>query len=184
MFPATLRRNIGHSTLQNFQQRLLNAFTGNIAGDGGVFAFAGDLIDLVNIDDAAFRQFHIEIRRLQKPQQDILDVIAHIAGFCQRSSVGNSERYLQYTGQRLGKQGFAAAGGTDHQNVAFLQLHILAAAKKDTFVVVIHRHGQGNFGCFLSHHILIQHGLDLMRCRNLVKAGRCLRLCVVSIIQK
>ena len=37
MLSAPLRRNIGNCSLQHFQKRLLDALTGNIAGNGRIF---------------------------------------------------------------------------------------------------------------------------------------------------
>ena len=52
MLAAALRRNVGDRAFQNLQQRLLHAFAGDVAGDGGVLVLAADLVDLVDIDDA------------------------------------------------------------------------------------------------------------------------------------
>ncbi len=41
MLPSTLRRNIGNRTLNDFQQRLLNALAADVAGNGGILAFPG-----------------------------------------------------------------------------------------------------------------------------------------------
>ena len=66
---AALRRHIGHRTLQNLQQRLLNALAADIAGDRRIVGPAGDLIDFININDTALRQFEIVVRILQQFQQ-------------------------------------------------------------------------------------------------------------------
>src|SRR5580700_7231022 len=50
---AALRRHARDRALDDFQKRLLHALTGDVAGDRGVVALAGDLVDLVDIDDAA-----------------------------------------------------------------------------------------------------------------------------------
>ena len=61
-----LRRHRGHCALQNLEQRLLYALAGYVAGDAGVFALAGNLVDLIDIDDALFRALHIVIRSLDE----------------------------------------------------------------------------------------------------------------------
>ena len=48
-----LRRHVGDGALQDLEQRLLHALAADVAGDRGVLALAGDLVDLVDIDDAA-----------------------------------------------------------------------------------------------------------------------------------
>ena len=152
-----LGRHVGHGALQDLQQRLLHALAGHVAGDGGILALAGDLVDLIHIDDAPLRQLHVEIRRLQKPQQDILHVVAHITGLGEGGGVRDGEGHLQHPRQCLGKQRLAGAGGPDHQDVALLQLHVLVAAEVNSLVMVVYGHGQRHFCGLLSDHILIQH---------------------------
>ncbi len=50
-----LRRHRGGGALQDLEQRLLHALARDVAGDGGVLALAGDLVDLVDVDDARSR---------------------------------------------------------------------------------------------------------------------------------
>src|SRR5437868_1691500 len=52
MLAPTLRRNVRDRTLQDFEQRLLDAFTRDVAGDRRVLIFPTDLVDLVDVDDA------------------------------------------------------------------------------------------------------------------------------------
>src|SRR5699024_4632898 len=61
MLPTTLRRHVGHSALHDLQQGLLYTLTGDIPGDGSVFALAGDLVNLIHIDDAVLGPLHVEI---------------------------------------------------------------------------------------------------------------------------
>ena len=57
---------LAHGALQDLQQGLLHALTAHIAGDGGVLTLAGDLIDLVDIDDADLCFLHIKVRCLDE----------------------------------------------------------------------------------------------------------------------
>ena len=111
VLPSALGRNIGHRALQDLQQGLLHALAGHVPGDGGVLALPGDLIHLVDIDDAPLRQLHVVVGGLDQTQQDVLHVVAHIARLGQSGGVGDGEGHLQDPGQGLGKQGLAAAGG-------------------------------------------------------------------------
>ena len=52
MLAPALRRHAGNRSLQNFQQRLLHTLTRDISGDRGALALSGNLVDLVNIDNA------------------------------------------------------------------------------------------------------------------------------------
>ena len=107
------------------------------------------------------RQIHVVVRRLEQTQEDVLHVIAHVAGLGEGGCVGNGEGHLQCPGQGLGDMGLAGAGGTDHENVALLQLHVLAAAELDALIVVVHRHRQRHLGAVLADDILIQDLPDL-----------------------
>ena len=65
MLAATLRRHIGNRAFQNLEQRLLHAFTGNIAGDGRILILAADLVDLIDIDDAGLSTRNVSVGGLQ-----------------------------------------------------------------------------------------------------------------------
>ena len=172
MLPAALGGNVGHGALQNLQQRLLHALAGNIAGDGGILALAGDFIHFVDVNDAPLRQFHVKIGSLQQPKQDIFHIVAYITGFRQGGGVGDGEGNVQNLRQGLGKQGFAAAGGADEQNVALLQLHVGVRAEIDTLIVVVHRDGQGDLCFVLSHDVIVHEGFDLNGGRQLLGSGQ------------
>ena len=53
MLAPALRRHRGDRALDQLEQRLLHALAGHVAGDRGVVALARDLVDLVDVDDAA-----------------------------------------------------------------------------------------------------------------------------------
>ena len=65
MFATTLRRNVGDRAFEYLQQRLLHAFTGNVASDRRVLVLAANLVDFVDIDDALLRAFDVAVGRLQ-----------------------------------------------------------------------------------------------------------------------
>ena len=56
-----LGRHVGHGALQQFQQRLLHPLARHIAGDRGVLALAGDLVDLIDVDDPPLGLLHIHV---------------------------------------------------------------------------------------------------------------------------
>ena len=134
---AALRRHVADSALQDLQQCLLYALAAHIAGDGGVFALAGDLVDLINVDDADLCLLHIKICRLDQLEQNVLHVLAHITGLGKGGGIRNGERHAQHLGQRLGQQGLAHAGGAQQQHVGLLQLHVAALAAEDALIVVV-----------------------------------------------
>ena len=152
-----------NSSLQDLQQGLLHAFTAHIAGDGGVLALAGDLVDLVDIDNTDLRLLHIKIRCLDQLEQDVLHILAHIAGLGQGGGIGDREGDAQHLGQRLGQQGLAHAGGAQQQHVGLLQFHVAALAAQDALVVVVDRNSQHPLCLILPDDVLIQAFLDLRR---------------------
>ena len=129
----------------NFQQGLLHALPGDVPGDGGIFALPGDFIHLIDVDDAPFCLLNVIVGGLNQPQEDVLHVVAHVAGLGQGGGVGDGKGHLQDLGQGLGQQGLAGAGGAQEQDVALLELHILVAAEENPLIVVVNRHGQGHF---------------------------------------
>ena len=94
---AALRRDVGDGALEDLEQRLLDALARDVAGDRGVVCLARDLVDLVDVDDPALGARDIEIGRLDQPQQDVLDVLADVAGLGQRRRVGDAERHIEDT---------------------------------------------------------------------------------------
>ena len=80
---TALRGDIGHGALEDFQQRLLHAFPADVACDRRVVRLARDLVDLVDVDDAALGAGDIEVRHLEQTEQNVLDVLANIAGLGQ-----------------------------------------------------------------------------------------------------
>jgi hypothetical protein len=93
------------------QQRLLHAFARHVARDRGVVGLARDLVDLVDVDDAALRLLDVVVAVLQQLLDDVLDVLADVAGLGQRRGVGDHERHVQQARQRLREQRLARAGG-------------------------------------------------------------------------
>ena len=113
-----LRRHAGHGAFDQLEQRLLHALARHVAGDRGVVGLARDLVDLVDVDDAALGALDFVVAALQQLLDDVLDVLAHVAGFGQRGGIGHHEGHVEHARQRLGQQRLARAGGADQQDVA------------------------------------------------------------------
>ncbi len=170
---AALRRDRGHGAFEDFQQRLLHAFAGNVPGDGGVFALPRNLVDLVDVDDALFGLLDVVVGGLDELEEDVLDVLADVAGFGQRRRVGDGEGDIKAAGQGLGQVGLAAAGGADQQDVGLGDLDVVVVAAVgeapalgrvpglDALVVVVHGHCERPLGGFLPDHVFLQEIKDL-----------------------
>ena len=81
--------------------------------------------------------------RLQELQDDVLDVLADVAGLGQRRRVDDGEGHREQLGERLREQRLAGAGRADEQDVRLGQLDVVAAARLlldlDALVVVVDR---------------------------------------------
>ena len=119
-----LRRHRGGRPLEDLQQRLLHAFAGDVAGDRRVVGLARDLVDLVDVDDPGFGLFDVVVGGLDQLQQDVLDVLADVAGLGQRGRVGDREGDVEDAGEGLGEQRLAAAGRAEQHDVRLLQLDL------------------------------------------------------------
>src|ERR1044071_5754191 len=103
------------------------AFAGHVARDRRVVALAGDLVDLVDVDDAALGALDVVIGVLQQRDDDVLDVLADVAGLGEVGRVGDRERHVEDARQGLGEQGLARAGRPEQQDVRLLELDVLVA---------------------------------------------------------
>ncbi len=166
---AALRRNARDRALHDLEQRLLHPFAGDVAGDRGIVGFAGNLIDLVDVDDAALRAFDVVVGGLKKLEDDVLDVFADVAGLGQRRRVGHGERHIEDARERLGEQRLAAAGRSDQQDVRLRQLDIVVlGAVVQALVVVMNRDRKNALGVILADDVVVQDLADFARGRNAV----------------
>ena len=177
MLAAALGRNAGDRAFDELQQRLLHALAGDIAGDGRILRLAADLVDFVDIDDAALGALHVVVGALEELEDDVLHVLAHVTGFGQRGGIGDGERNIEDPGKGLRQKGLADTSGADQQDVALLELDLVAdlLLYADTLVVIVHGDGQDLLGPLLAHDVLIQGPLDLRGLRQL-RCARFLRL--------
>ena len=171
MLAATLRRNACNRAFHDLQQRLLDALTRHVAGDRGIVRLAADLVDFIDIDDAALGALDIVIGCLKQLQDDILDILADIAGFRERRGVSHRERHVENARQRLGKQRLARTCRPDQQDVRLRQLHIVVlGGMVEALVMVVNRDREDALGLELADHIIVEHLADFARRRNAVTA--------------
>ena len=186
MLAAAGGRNACHRALKDLKQRLLNALARNIAGDGEVLGLAGDLVDLVHIDNANLRALDIAIGGIDELEQDVLHVLAYITGLGERGGVGDGKRHLEDARERLGEQSLTGTGGTEQQDIGLGELHLVhvivkpgvharclvkgghrGTALDHSTVVVVHGHRHGALGVLLAHDIGRKLVIDLVRRRHM-----------------
>ena len=112
MFASALRRDVGYGAFEELQQRLLNAFPTDVACNRRILAFSGNFIDFIDVDDTVLRALNVVICGLNQAEQDVFNVFADVACFCQRRRVCDCKRNLQRFRKRLRQVCFAAAGRT------------------------------------------------------------------------
>ena len=125
---AALRRNRRDRALEDLEQRLLHAFAGHVARDARVLRLARDLVDLVDVDDAALALGDVEVAGLEQTDENVLDVFADVAGFGERRRVGDRERNVEDARERLREQRLADARRADEQDVRLVELDVVVLA--------------------------------------------------------
>jgi len=166
MLAPPLGRHIGDRPLEDFQERLLDPLARNVSGYRRVFGFTGYLVNLVDINDAAFGRLTITSGRLIQAQEDVLNILSDVTGFGEGGRVDNGEWNLELTGEGLREKCFAGSGGPDEENIRFRQLDVVSIAVRlvlDAAVMVIHRYRKFSLGRLLADHILVEMALDFVR---------------------
>src|SRR5213080_2832483 len=177
MLAAALGRDAGGRPFDDLEQRLLHALARHVARDRGVVALARDLVDLVDVDDAALALLDVVVRVLEEREDDVLDVLTDVAGLGQAGGVGDRKRHLEEAGERLRQQRLAAAGRPDEQDVRLLKLDVTRhELRVDALVVVVDRNREDLLGALLPDHVLVEDLLDLGRLRHRRGGGESLLL--------
>ena len=162
-----LGRHRGDGALHDLEQRLLDALARDVAGDRGIVRFAGNLVDLVDIDDAALGPVDIVVGGLQQLQDDVLDILADIAGLGEGGGIGHGEGNVEDARQGLRQQRLAAAGRPDQQDVRLGELHVIVLlGVVQPLVMVVDRHRQHTLGVILPDDVIVQHFADFRRRRH------------------
>ena len=170
---AALRRNRGDRSLQDLQQRLLDALAGHVARDRRVVRLARDLVDLVDVDDPGLGLLDVEVRGLDQLEEDVLDVLADVAGLGQRRRVGDRERDVQDSRQRLRQQRLPAPGRAEQEDVRLLELDVaVLGAHLHALVVVVDRDRERALRLFLRDDVVVEDGVDVLRARQVLEVER------------
>ena len=172
MLTASLFGHVGNGAFNNLQQRLLHPFSADITRDGGVFCLAGNLIDFVDIDNAALGLTDIHPAVLQEVEQNVFNVFTHVSGLGNRGGIGNCKGNIEQLCQRFGEKGLAASGRPNQQHITLFNLNIgkgvvLNGPLLQSFVVIMHGHRKCLFHALLTDDILIEKGFYLRGHRNI-----------------
>ena len=121
---APFRRDVGDGPFDDFEEGLLNAFAGNVAGDRDVAVGFADLVDLIDVDDAVLGARDVVVGGLEEAEDDVFDIFPDIARFGQSGGVGNGEGDVEDARQGFGDEGFSRAGGAEEEHVRFAELDL------------------------------------------------------------
>ena len=174
MLATALRGHRCGRALQDLEQCLLHAFAGDIAGDRRILALASHLVDLVDVDDAGLGALHVVVGSLDELEEDVLDVLADVAGLSERRGVGNGEGDIEHARQGLRQQSLAGSRGAQQEDVGLSQFHRVVAAADigaglDALVVVVDGDGEGLLGDFLADDVTVEEFVDLARLGQLIE---------------
>ena len=163
-----LRWHRGCRALEDLQERLLHAFTGDVTGDRRVLTLAGDLVDLIDVDDAGFGLLHVVVGGLDELEEDVLDILADIARLGERRCIGNRERNVEHAGKGLGQERLARTGRAEEQDVRLGQLDLvilwpISGGGLHSLVVVVDRNRKGLLRGVLADHVFVEEVEDLAR---------------------
>jgi hypothetical protein len=136
---------------------LLHALAGDVTRNRRVLALAGDLVDLVDIDDARFGALDIVVGGLDEFEQDVLDILADVASFCERGGVGYRKGDIQHPCQSLRQKRLATSGRAKEHDVGLGELNIAFLMVADLYplVVVVDRDGKNLLGRLLTDDVIV-----------------------------
>ena len=176
MLSPPLRRHVGDRSLEQLEQGLLHPFARHVAGDRDVLAGLADLVDFIDVNDALLGGGDVVVGRHHELEDQVLDVLAHVAGLGQGGGVADGERNVQPAGQGLGQGRLAAAGRADQENIALGNLDVLELgfgdlAAEHALVVIDDRDGQRLLHPLLADDVLVQVGHELAGRRQFLEPG-------------
>src|SRR6516225_2555089 len=169
MLASALRRHRRDGAFHDLEQGLLHALARDVAGDRRVVGLAADLVDLVDIDDAALGALDVVVGGLQQLEDDVLDVLADIAGLGERGRIGHGEGHVEDTGEGLRQQRLAGAGRADQQDVRLRELDVVVLGLVvETLVVIMDRDREHLLGVILTDDVVVKNFAYLLGGRDAV----------------
>ena len=104
---------------------------------------------------------------VEQADEDVLHVVAHIAGLGECGGIGYAEGYVEHPGNGACQKGLAGACLAYDDDVGLLDfdiVHVIVFGRVfQTFIVVVHSHRKHTFGILLSDDILVEIVFYLLR---------------------
>src|SRR5262249_49227397 len=145
MLASTLRGHRRGGAFHDFEQRLLYALARDVAGDRGV------------------------VGGLQQLEDDVLDVLADVAGFGERGRIRHGEGHVEDARERLRQQRLAGASRADQEDVRLRELDVVVLGLVvETLVVIMDRDREHFLGVILTDDIVVKNFAYLLGGRNAI----------------
>ena len=125
---------------------------------------AGDLVDLVDIDDAVLGPFYVAVGLAHQFAHQILHVAADIARLAELGGVRLDERHPEPVGDQLDDKCLADAGRTDHEDIVLdIAYHAVAVFGRQGKAVEVGADfgGQDGLGPVLFDDVAVEVGYEL-----------------------
>ena len=151
VLPPALRWHTRDSALEHLQQRLLDALAAHVARDGGVVPLARELVDLVDVDDAALGPLDIVVGRLKQvapgsTRHPRRRSPLPLAPWRPRSRKGTSRMRASVRASSV----LPVPLGPEQEDVRLLELDVVEGVEVllglDALVVIVDRDRQGSLG--------------------------------------
>ena len=97
----------------------------------------GDLVNLVNVDDAVLGAGDVAIGQAQQVAHHVFDVAAHVAGFGELGGIGFDEGHADQVGGAADEEGLADAGGADEDDVLLGVIGRFLAVEREADMVIM-----------------------------------------------
>ena len=162
MLAAAFGRHGCDRALDELEERLLDTLARDIARDRRIGAFARDLVDLVDVDDASAGAVDIAVGGIDEVEHDVFDIVADVSGFGQAGGIRHGKRHVKDFRKCLGEQGLACSGRADQEDVRFSELDAFLDGRENALVVVVHSDRKDFLGVLLLDDVFIELGLDIL----------------------
>ena len=123
------QRHVGF--FHQLEQRGLHAASADVAPDH--ISGRGDLVDLVDVDDAELREVDVAIGLLHQLAHEIFHVAADVAGLAEFGRVRLDERHLDQLRDVFDQVGFPDAGRPDQNDVLLRVFRFVRARRRLPF---------------------------------------------------
>ncbi len=129
-----------------------------------IFGFAGDLVDLVDVDDAHLPSIDVVIGGGDELEQDVLDVLAHVSGLGDAVASAMAKGTSSMRASVWAKSVLPQPVGPSSKMLLLAKLDLVifgTQAQGNALVVIVDGDGERLLGILLADDVLGQLGMNL-----------------------